>query len=135
MTTKRYLGSLLIGVLIGLSIGVFMGWGPFQVEYKNSSLEALAPHYQEEYTVMVAEGYQYDQDINAALARLQPLGKENTINYVKELTERFISQSNIPAIPPLVALVEALVGSENLPPVMDLYRSTPVPTPAPQGLQ
>jgi hypothetical protein len=135
MTTKRYVGSLLVGVLIGLSFGVFLGWGPFPVEYKNSSLEALAPRDQEEYTVMVAEGYQYDPDINVALARLQPLGKENTINYLRDLTERYISQSNVPAIPPLVALVEVLLGPENLPPVMDLYRTTPVPTPASQGFQ
>ncbi|NLF76288.1 MAG: hypothetical protein GX573_11370 [Chloroflexi bacterium] len=126
--TKRYIGSLLIGVLAGIAIGVFIGWEQFPVEYTNSSIAALAPHYQEEYTVMVAEGYQADRDVNGALTRLQPLGKENVFDYIQDLTERYISQSNVPAISPMVALAEA-VG--RLTPIMEVYRTTPVPTPAP----
>ena len=34
--TKRYIGSLLIGVLAGIAIGVFIGWEQFPVEYTNS---------------------------------------------------------------------------------------------------
>jgi len=127
MATKRYVGSLLIGVLVGLAIGVYLGWEQFPVQYTNSSLAALAPRAQEEYTVMVAEGYQYDQDITAAIARLQPLNKDNVFDYIQELTERFIAQSNVPYIPVMVALAEA-VG--RLTPVMEIYRSTPVPTPS-----
>lgn len=132
--TKRYVGSLLIGVLIGLLGGMFLGWEQFPVEYKNSSLSALAPHYQDEYTLMVAEGYQHDQDVNAALARLRPLNKANIPAYVRDLTERYISQSNVPAIPAgylldqmiqvMVALSEAFGWRT---PVMEIYRSTPVP--------
>ena len=77
---------------------------------------------------MVAEGYQYDPDVNAALGRLRPLGKENAIAYVIDLTERYISQSNIRAIPIMVALVEAIIGPDNLPAIMRLYRPTPSPT-------
>jgi hypothetical protein len=123
--TRRYVGSLLIGVLIGLAVGVFLGWEQFPVEYTNSPMSALAPRYQEDYTVMVAEGYLYDQDINGALTRLQPLGEENIFDYIQDLTERLISQSKITAIPPMVALAEA-VG--RLTPAMEIYRSTPVPT-------
>ncbi len=118
--SKRYIGSLLIGVLIGLVVGVFLGWEQFPVEYTNSSLSALAPQFQEEYTVMVAEGYQHDRDIEAALERLRPLQKDNIFSYIQDLTERYISQSNIPAIGPMVALAEA-VG--RLTPVMESYRS------------
>ncbi len=123
--TRRYTGSLLIGVLIGLVVGVFLGWEQFPVEYTNSAMSALAPRYQEDFTVMVAEGYLYDQDINGALTRLQPLGKENIFNYIQDLTERLISQSKVSAIPPMVALAEA-VG--RLTPAMEIYRLTPVPT-------
>ncbi len=125
--TKRYVGSLLIGVLIGLAAGVFLGWEQFPVEYTNSPLSALAPHYQEEYTVMVAEGYQYDRDPKAAVERLEGLGKGGDIfDYVQRLTERYISQSNVPRIPVMVALSEAL---GRLTPIMEIYRLTPVPTP------
>ncbi|MBN1201149.1 MAG: hypothetical protein JXJ20_04770 [Anaerolineae bacterium] len=127
--TRRYVGSLLIGVLVGLAFGIFLGWEQFPVEYTNSSMEALAPRYQEQYTVMVAEGYQVDRDKNAALARLQVLGKSNVFDYVQALTEQYISQSNVPAISTMVALAEAM---GRLTPVMEIYRLTPVPTPLPQ---
>ncbi len=126
--TKRYIGSLLVGVLVGIAIGVYIGWEQFPVEYTNSSIAALAPRYQEEYTVMVAEGYQVDRDVNGALTRLQPLGKANVFDYIQDLTERYISQSNVPAISPMVALAEA-VG--RLTPIMEVYRTTPVPTSVP----
>ncbi|MCD4685620.1 MAG: hypothetical protein K8S97_06770 [Anaerolineae bacterium] len=132
--TKRYVGSLLIGVLIGLTGGVFLGWEQFPVEYTNSSLFALAPHFQDEYTLMVAEGYQHDQDVNAAVGRLRPLEKENIPTYVRDLTERYISQSNVPAIPSgylLDQMIQVMVSLSEafgwLTPVMELYHSTPVP--------
>ena len=74
---------------------------------------------------MIAEGYMYDRDVNGALARLQPLGKENIFDYIQALTERFISQSNVPAITPMVALAEAI---GRLTPAMEIYRSTPIPS-------
>lgn len=132
--TKRYVGSLLIGVLIGLIVGVFLGWEQFPVEYTNSSLSALAPHYQEEYTLMVAEGYQHDRDVNAALARLRPLEEENIPTYVRDLTERYISQSSVPVIPEdysLDQMIQVMVSLSEafgwLTPLMELYHSTPVP--------
>ena len=124
--TKRYVGSLLIGVLVGLVVGVYLGWEQFPVEYTNSPLSGLAPHYQEEYTVMVAEGYQYDRDPKAAVERLEGLGKGGDIfDFVQKLTERYISQSNVPRIPIMVALSEAM---GRLTPIMEVYRLTPVPT-------
>lgn len=123
---KQTIGSLLIGLLIGIGAGVYLGWEQFPVEYTNSSLAALAPWYQEEYTVMVAEGYEVDRDVNAALLRLQPLEKENVFDYVQDLTERYISQSNVPNITPMVALAEAM---GRLTPVMEIYRVTPAPQP------
>jgi hypothetical protein len=124
--TKRYLGSLLVGFLIGLTVAVLIGWVFYPVEYTNSSLAALDPDYKDEYTVMIAEGYLYDRDVNGALKRLQPLDEKNIFNYIQDLTERFISQSNIPAITPMVALAEAI---DRMTPAMEIYRSTPVPTP------
>lgn len=128
---KRYVGSLLVGIIVGLAAGLFWGWELDPVEYKNSSLDALAPHYKENYTVMVADGYQVDRDVSAALARLQLLGYDNVPDYVQDLTERYISQSNVPVIPQMVALAEAM---GRLTPIMEIYRVTPAPpSPAPEA--
>ncbi|RPJ02285.1 MAG: hypothetical protein EHM39_02175 [Chloroflexi bacterium] len=124
---QRYLGSLLIGILVGLAAGMFLGWEQFPVEYTNSAMSNLAPRYQEDYTVMVAEGYVQERDVNGALTRLQPLGKENIFDYIQDLTERLISQSKVPFISPMVALAEAI---GRLTPAMEIYRLTPVPTPS-----
>lgn len=122
---KRTIGSLLVGLIVGLAFGVYLGWEQFPVEYTNHSIKALAPRYQEDYTVMVAEGYQVDRDPAAALERLQALEKGDIPQYIQDLTERYISQSNVPAIPVMVALAEAMGG---LTPIMEIYRLTPVPT-------
>jgi hypothetical protein len=124
MTTKRYVGSLVIGLLVGLAMGLFIGWEQVPVEYTNSSVSRLAPRHQEEYTLMVAEGYLYDRDINGALQRLEPLQREDVFDYVQTLTERHIIHSNVPAIVPMVALSE---GLGRLTPLMEVYRSTPSP--------
>src|SRR5690606_2474225 len=125
--SKRPLGSLLIGVPIGLAAGVYLGWVQFPVEYTNSSMQALAPRYQDEYTVMVSEAYLVDRDAEAALRRLAVLGKENVPDYVQDLTERYITQSNVPAIPSMVALAEAM---GRLTPLMEVYRMPPPTAPA-----
>ena len=125
--SKRTLGSLLIGVLIGLAVGVYLGWVQFPVEYTISSMQALAPRYQDEYTVMVSEAYLVDRDAEAALRRLAVLGKENVPDYVQDLTERYITQSNVPAIPSMVALAEAM---GRLTPLMEVYRMPPPTAPA-----
>lgn len=130
--SKRTLGSLLVGVLIGLAGGIYLGWVQFPVEYTNSSMQALAPRYQEEYTIMVSEGYLVDRDVNAALQRLAPLEKQNTPGYIQDLTERYISQSNFPAIPSMVALAEAM---GRLTPLMEVYRVPVAPTPTAPGAQ
>ncbi|MBN1565106.1 MAG: hypothetical protein JXA10_14775 [Anaerolineae bacterium] len=122
---KRYVGSLLIGILIGGTVAVVIGWGLWPAENTNSPLQDLDSAYQEEYTIMIAEGYLYDRDVNGALARLQPLNKADIFAFIQQLTERFISQSNIPAITPMVALAEAI---GRLTPAMEIYRSTPVST-------
>ena len=75
---------------------------------------------------MVAEGYLVDRDIDAALRRLRALDEPNIYDYVQRLTEQYIAQSNVPAIPAMVALSEAL---GRLTPVMEIYRLTPAPTP------
>ncbi|NDJ75018.1 MAG: hypothetical protein GYB65_02055 [Chloroflexi bacterium] len=90
---KQVIGSLLVGILAGLAIGVFLGWEMFPVQYTNSSLSDLDTSYQEQYTIMVAEGYLVDGDIDLAIQRLQALEMDNAFEYVQDLTERYISQS------------------------------------------
>jgi hypothetical protein len=113
---QRYVGSLLIGVIVGLAVGVYLGWERYPVRYTNSSMAALDPSYQEQYVVMVAEGYLFDGDSDAALERLKVLGKENVFDYIEDLTERYKSLSkDVDTIEKVTALCKALGRCTTLP--------------------
>lgn len=104
---RRFLGSLLIALIPGISIGVYLGWEQFPVETSNSYMCQLSEDAREEYTLMVARAYQMDlkqasdEARNIALSRLLPLRTSNSEScsggteidnipaWVQEVTERY----------------------------------------------
>jgi len=117
---QRWLLSLLFGLIAGGLAGLFIGWEVAPTEYINSSMTDLAERYQQEYTVMVAEGYLLDGDAQGAVDRLRVLGVANVPLHVQEVTEVFITNSrNIDDTRKLVALSE---GLGRLTPLMEPFR-------------
>ena len=108
---KRFAIALAIGGLIGLVVGVYLGWTQFPVQTINSSIRSLSPADKDRYTIMVAEGYESDRDVTEAIQRLQVLGVPDVPSYVRDMTERFISANgtgDATDIRHLVALTQAL---------------------------
>ncbi len=108
---RRLFISLGIGAALGLLIGVYLGWGSFPVQTVESQMRSLSAADKDRYTVMVAEAYEQDGDSAEAIRRLQPLGVQNVPQYVRDVTERFISSSGSGSesdIRHLVALSRAL---------------------------
>lgn len=89
---RRLLLSLFIGLIIGAIIGLVFGWQLSPVQAVQSPMSDLSLRFKDEYTIMVADAFQVDQDINEAIRRLQPLGFSNIPVYVREVTERYISE-------------------------------------------
>ena len=131
---RTYIITGLITFAIGLGLGFYTGWVQFPVEYRNSHMCQLSPEYQEEYTLMVARGYEEDNNLQAAVDRLRPLrveGKlecddgraysiDNIPDWVQRLTEQKINQgANPDDIRTLVSLAEAM---GRLTPVMESFR-------------
>jgi hypothetical protein len=113
--------SVVIGVVLGIAGGLFVGWVLAPTEYVDSPMRGLATRYQEEYTVMVAAGFSVDRDVNAVLQRLAPLGQDNIPQYVQSLTERYITLSrDVDDIRLLVILSE---GLGRFTPVMENFRT------------
>lgn len=116
----RFLISLIVGGLIGMSSGLVYGWVIDKAEYIDSPMSGLAQRYQDDYTLMIAAGYAVDQDVDAAIDRLRRLGMDNVPIFVQEMTERYITNSrDINDIRLLVAMSE---GLGRLTPPMERFR-------------
>ena len=113
--------STVIGILVGVGIGLTIGWVVAPVQYTDSSMSDLAPRYQDDYTVMIASGYLLDNNVDGAIARLRLLGVENVPAYVQDITERYITNSrDLDDIRKLVNLAE---GLGRLTPPMERFRT------------
>ena len=122
---KRFFFSLLGGLILGILLGLVLGWGVIPVEYTNGPVTALRRDYIEDYTLMVAQGYDMDGDTSGAFERLRLLQVENIPLHVQSITESFITNSkDIDDIQVMVALSEAL---GRLTPIMEPYRQVSVP--------
>ncbi len=90
---RRIVLAITIGVIVGLVIGLFIGWNVAPTQTIESPIQGMAGRFKDDYTVMVADGYGVDGDLNEAIRRLNPLGYKNIPQYVQDITERYISQN------------------------------------------
>mgnify|MGYP000252025074 CR=1 FL=1 len=117
---SRFLLSLAAALIVGVLIGLYIGWVQFPTQTIDSPASALAQRYKDDYTIMVADGYRADGDLSGALERLRILNVENIPAFVQETAERFITNSrDLEDIRALVILAE---GVGRLTPIMQPYR-------------
>ncbi len=121
----RFIVSFIVALVIGLGVGFYLGYVQFPVRYTDSSADRLAQRYKDEYTVMIANAYAGDSDLNGALERMRLLGVENVPAYIQDTTERFITNSS--DVNDIRALVVFSEGLGRLTPIMEPYRLVSVP--------
>jgi hypothetical protein len=133
---RRIALSVFLGLIVGIGVGLLLGWVVAPVQRSNSALRELSRRYKDEYTVMVAIGYQIDGDLNEAINRLKPLGVSGEFNvfaYMKDVTERFISEegtgreADIRSLVELTCDMDADLCSEAMQRFRRPLRSTPRP--------
>lgn len=90
---RRLLLALVVGLLLGGLFGLLLGWIAFPVQLIDSPVQNLADPFKDDYTVMVAMAYQVDKDLKYAENRLRLLGVGNVFTHVRDVAERYISQS------------------------------------------
>lgn len=66
---SRWTLFLLI-LILGLGLGLFYGWVINPVSYQNTTIDSLRVDYQTDYTLMVAEVYHRNQDLEWVMNRL-----------------------------------------------------------------
>ncbi len=72
----RWLTSLLV-LLLGIALGLLLGWVLLPVQYVDTTPDSLRGDYRADYVLTVAESYQADQDADLAARRLAMLGSQS----------------------------------------------------------
>ena len=67
----RRLLILLLGLVLGVGLGLFLGWVAWPTQYEDADPTLLAEAYRHDYVVMVAAAYRADGDIQTASQRLR----------------------------------------------------------------
>ncbi len=128
---KALAAMLGLGLIVGLLIGMFLGWRVWPVEYQATDLVDLRPEFKEDYVLMTASLYMLDSDLVKARAKLLELGYPNPRQKIIELSERYILEDrDADDIVPLIALAQGMGISTDL---IDEYvvNLTPTPTDVP----
>jgi hypothetical protein len=79
--------ALILGVILGVLAGLWFGWGLSPVQYTETVPSQLEPRYQTEFVMMVAETYDREHDLHAAIARLGGLGRADLAGLVREVEQ------------------------------------------------
>ena len=80
---SRWIQTLLAAIL-GLAFGLFYGWRIAPVEYTDLAPNTLRADYRAEYTLMVAESYQNDKNLDLAARHLALLGSADPTEIIQE---------------------------------------------------
>ena len=83
---NRRITWFLVIIGAGLIVGLFLGWSVFPRKAANLPISELRMDYKVDYVLMVATVYEKDQDLDAALLRLEVLDT-NMKRLVKEIEE------------------------------------------------
>ena len=78
------------GVVIGLALGLAVGWWLWPVEYTNTAPDVLRQDYRDDYITMVATAYEIEQDLQLARARLELLDPDVPSAPATDLAERLV---------------------------------------------
>ena len=113
-----------LGILVGISVGLLVGWVLWPLEYTEADPSIMEESYQRDYTIMIASAYAVDNDLALARDRLRSLGMDDpdgwlltvTVDYILQDGDELVSQN-------LVHMANAL---DLYSPAMDPYIPLPV---------
>ena len=76
MTTRRLI-LFFLSLALGLGLSLYYGWVVDPIQYRDTAPTTLRIDYQTDYTLMIAEVFQSDQNIDLAAERISTLGSQS----------------------------------------------------------
>ena len=104
---------ILIALAAGIGVGLFVGWYVWPVTYTESAPTRMRQDWKDEAIWMAAQAFAYDRDLEAAQARLRPLGAHDLGKLVLERTEKAIAQNLSPQHITNLARLAAAFGAHS----------------------
>jgi hypothetical protein len=89
----RKLIFILIALTAGIGLGLLIGWYVWPVTYTESAPTRMRQDWKDEAVWLAAQAFAYDRDLEAAQARLRPLGSEDLGLLVLDRAEKAIDQN------------------------------------------
>jgi len=82
---KLRIAAFILTILLGLAGGLYYGWVISPVQSPEASLTDLRLDYKTDLTLMAAEAFQAEHDLDAAAARLSRLGDESPVFLARQM--------------------------------------------------
>jgi Flp pilus assembly protein CpaB len=83
----------LIALVAGIGLGLLIGWYAWPVTYTESAPTRMRQDWKDEAVWLAAQAFAYDRDLEAAQARLRPLGTDDLGQLVLDRAEKAIAQN------------------------------------------
>lgn len=130
MSPLRWL-FFIISIAAGLGLGLYYGWVISPLQYVDTTPATLRADFRADYTLMVAETFQSEQNLDSAARRLGILGSEPPVKFVTQALN-FAQQNNYSQAD--IALLQNLsVALQVWQPGATPQQATPISTTPPQS--
>jgi uncharacterized protein involved in exopolysaccharide biosynthesis len=83
MSILRWL-FFVLSIAVGIGLGLYYGWVISPLQYVDTTPATLRADFRADYTLMVAETFQHDQNIETAAHHLAILGSQAPAEFVAE---------------------------------------------------
>ena len=105
--TRRYV-FFILAIATGVAFGIVLGWAFNPLNTVNTGLDSLRIDYKTDYVLMVAQLYQSEGDLTAALTCLSTLGNANPSDLM-QIAINYAAQHDY--APADITTMENLAGS------------------------
>ncbi len=115
----RNIAAILLVLLAGLGLGLLVGWYVWPVTYTEAVPSRMRQDWKDETVWMAAQAFAYEHNLEAAQARLRPLGAADLGQLVIDRAKQAINQRLPPTQITYLARLAAALGARD--PEVDPY--------------